>query len=172
MTQIDNNIFRALSSDTRLKILECLTEKQMHISGLAKKLNISVPVVAKHIKILEGAELVDRQEFGKTHILNIKLSNIFTILDEFAAVHEIVMQRGASLLDALRSVSAVEVKRVGKSDFVVSTDGEEGLYLYEVNGKPSDETVEKCILNEDVTIEWKKMIPVTKKKLSIKIKDD
>ena len=171
MTQIDNKVFKAMSSNTRLKILQRLSENQMHISGLAKFLNISVPVAAKHIKILEEANLIERQEFGKTHIINIKLPNISSLLDRFANIHEIEMPKGATLLDALRSVSAIEVKKVGNSEFVVSTDGEEGLYLYEINGKLSNETVEKCILDEDVTIEWKKLTPVTKKKLSIKIKD-
>ncbi|MEA3295252.1 MAG: metalloregulator ArsR/SmtB family transcription factor [Euryarchaeota archaeon] len=171
MSQTDNKVFKAMSSSTRMAILEHLAVKQMHISGLAKALNISVPVVAKHIKILEEAELVERQEFGKTHILNIKTPNISSILDQFAGEHEIEMPKGATLLDALRSVSAIDIKKVGNSEFVVSADGEEGLFLYEVNGKPLDKTVDKCILNEDVTIEWKRLIPVTQKKLSIKIKD-
>jgi hypothetical protein len=81
------------------------------------------------------------------------------------------MPKGATLLDALRSVSAIDIKKVGNSEFVVSADGEEGLFMYEINGKPLDKTVDKCILNEDVTIEWKRLIPVTQKKLSIKIKD-
>jgi len=171
MSQTDNKVFKALSSSTRLEILEHLAIKQMHISGLAKALNISVPVAAKHIKLLEEAGLVDRQEFGKTHILNIKTPNISSILDKFAGEHEIEMPKGATLLDALRSVSAIDIRKVGSSEFVVSADGEEGLFLYEVNGKPSDKTVDKCILDEDVTIEWKRLIPVTQKKLSIKIKD-
>ena len=41
----------------------------------------------------------------------------------------------------------------------VSTDGEEGFYVYEVDGKFSDKTVEEYIFHEDVVVEWKKLFP-------------
>ena len=49
----NDNIFRALSSPTRIKALKLLSNKEMHLSGLARELDISVPVMSKHIKILE-----------------------------------------------------------------------------------------------------------------------
>lgn len=170
MTQKDNIKFRAIGSPTRLRMLEILAEKEMHISGLARELDISVPVAARHVNILEDAGLIQRKEFGRTHILNIKLNNIYNVLDGFASEHEIEMPKGKNLLDALQVVSAVELRKVGSSEFVVSTDGDEGLYIYEVNGKLSDKTVREYVLEHDVTLEWKKLTPVTKKKISIKVK--
>ena len=38
-------------------MLRSLLKKEKHITGLAKELGISVPVTAKHAKILEGAGL-------------------------------------------------------------------------------------------------------------------
>ncbi|MCG2738084.1 MAG: helix-turn-helix domain-containing protein [Candidatus Methanoperedenaceae archaeon] len=171
MTQIDNKVFKAMGSSTRMNMLQVLAENEMHISGLAKELNISVPVAAKHVRILEDAGLIERKEFGRTHILKLKTKNIYNILDKFTKVEEIEMPKGSSLLDALRSVSAVEVKKVGNREFVISTDGEEGLYLYEIDGRPSEKTVDEYLLEEDVTVEWKKLTPVTRKRISIKIKE-
>ncbi len=52
-----NDVFKALSSTTRLKMLRILAKKEMHITGLARELNLSVPVVAKHSKLLEKTGL-------------------------------------------------------------------------------------------------------------------
>jgi len=52
-------IFRALSSKTRIEMMKLLMQREYHVSGLAKALGISVPVVAKHVKILEDAGLVE-----------------------------------------------------------------------------------------------------------------
>ncbi len=171
MTQIDNKVFKAMGSSTRMNMLEVLADTEMHISGLAKELNISVPVAAKHVRILEESDLIERREFGRTHILKLKSKNIDNILDKFAKVDTIELPKGSTLLDALRSVSAVEVKKVGNREYVISTDGEEGLFLYEIDGKPSDKTVDEYLLDKDVTVEWKKLVPVTKKKISVNIRN-
>ena len=154
-----------------MNMLQVLAETEMHISGLAKELNISVPVAAKHARILEDADLIERKKFGRTHVLNLKSQNINNFFDKFAKVDNIELPKGSSLLDALRSVSAVEVKKVGNREYVISTDGEEGLFLYEIDGKPSDKTVDEYLLEKDVTVEWKKLVPVTKKKISVNIKN-
>ncbi len=142
----------------------------MHITGLARELNLSVPVVAKHAKIMEKAGLIERTKFGKTHVLGSKIKNIYSMLDELADSHEISLQKGASILEALRKVSGVELKTVGNKEFVMAIDGEEGLYLYEVNGNSPNSTTEQFKLEKNCTIEWKKLIPVTRKKIFVKIK--
>jgi DNA-binding transcriptional ArsR family regulator len=52
MSQLDNKVFHALGSDTRIRMLEFLDEEERHISELARMLGISVPVAAKRISIL------------------------------------------------------------------------------------------------------------------------
>ena len=165
-----NDVFKAFSSTTRLKMLRILAKKEMHITGLAKELNLSVPVVAKHSKLLERANLIEIRKFGKTHVLGSKIKNMYGMLDELADLHTIDLQKGASILEALKKVSGVELKTVGDKEFVMAIDGEEGLYLYEVNGNSPNSTTEEFKIEEDCNIEWKKLIPVTKKKIFVKIK--
>ena len=165
-----NDVFRALSSNTRLKMLKILAKKEMHITGLARELNLSVPVVAKHAKLLEKADLIEIRKFGKTHVLGSKIKNMYSILDELSDSYEVKLQKGASILEALRKVSGVELKTVGDKEFVMAIDGEEGLYIYEVNGNSPNSTTEEFKLEKDCTIEWKKLIPVTRKKIFVKIK--
>lgn len=165
-----NDIFKALSSTTRLKMLRILAKKEMHIAGLARELNLSVPVVAKHANIMEKAGLIERTKFGNTHVLGSKIKNMHSVLDELADSYEIKLQKGASILDALRKVSGVELKTVGEKEFVMAIDGEEGLYIYEVNGNSPNSTTGEFKIDKDCTIEWKKLIPVTRKKIFVKIK--
>ncbi|MEL4305585.1 ArsR family transcriptional regulator [Methanococcoides sp. LMO-2] len=171
MSQIDNKVFHALGSDTRIRMLELLDESERHISELARELEISVPVAAKHVKILEEADLVERRIFGKTHVLKPNRENIYLAMNVFAPTKSIEVEKGTSLLDALRGVAAVKVKKKGDREVIVSTDGDEGLYVYEINGEFSEKSVQNCIIDEDTTIEWKKLEPVTKIKLDIHVKE-
>ena len=164
------NLFKAISSDTRLSILEILSEGDKHISGLAREIGISVPVAAKHVKVLEKAKLVERKKFGNTHMIGIKLNNVYSFLDHFAENRRLEVDEGTSLLEALKSVTAVEVRKMGDRVKVVATDGEEGFYVYEVDGKFSDKTVDEYTFYEDTIVEWKKLIPITKKRLFVNIK--
>lgn len=163
-------LFKAISSDTRISILERLSEGEVHISGLARELGISVPVAAKHVKILEEVELVERKKFGNLHIIAINLNNVYSLLDQFAENNTLEVDKGTNLLEALKTVAAVEVTKVGDMTKVVSTDGEKGLYLYEVDGKLPEKSVDKYIFEDDVVVEWKKLVPVTKKRLFVNVR--
>lgn len=50
--------FSALASETRLKIIELLGEREMNIRDLAQMLGLSSTIVAKHVKILESAQII------------------------------------------------------------------------------------------------------------------
>jgi predicted transcriptional regulator len=166
---MSNDLFKALSSTTRLRMLKILAKKEMHISGLARELNISTPVAARHVKILETACLIQVKKFGKTHVLRSKIENMDDLLNSLADTCEVNVPKGASILETLKKVSGVEVKKVREKEFVISIDGEQGFYLYEVNGKPPDTTVGEFKIEKDSTIEWKKLVPVTRKRIIVKI---
>ena len=52
------DVFKALASETRLKILKLLAEGGRNINELGNALQINLPTVSKHIQILENAGLV------------------------------------------------------------------------------------------------------------------
>jgi len=168
---MSNDIFKALSSTTRLKMLKTLAKKEMHISGLARELNLSAPVAARHVKILEREGLIERKSFGRTHVLKCRMENMENMLNALADTCEVNMPEGASILEALKKVGGVEVKKVRDKEFVIVIDGEHGLYMYEVNGKPTDTTAEDFKIEKDATIEWKRLVPVTRKRIIVKIKN-
>lgn len=163
-------MFKTLSSKTRRDILKILMREEMHISGLAKKIGISVPVAAKHVKILEEKGLIGRRRFGRTHVLHAKKERLYKALDEFGERIDIKVEKGSNLLDALKKVSGIEVKRVSEREFVTSIDGEEGYYIYEVNGELPMIPMEKYELKEDIEMELKKLVPVRRKRMYIKVR--
>ncbi|MGB3907742.1 MAG: ArsR family transcriptional regulator [Methanomethylovorans sp.] len=165
-------VFSALGSDTRLKMVEKLCEREMHISELARELDISVPVAAKHATILEDAQLIERKVYGKTHVLKLNNKNIISALDVLAPTRTIEVAKGTTLLEALKKVAVVEVRHDDDFENVVSTNGEDGFFVYEVDGKLPDKTVKNCIFEKDAIVEWKKLEAVTKLKIYIKVKDE
>lgn len=55
---LDKETFRALSADTRIKILKTLNNRRHTQSELSAGLNLSVPTVKEHLDALEKAALV------------------------------------------------------------------------------------------------------------------
>lgn len=162
-------MFKTLSSETRRKMLKILARKEMHISGLAREIGISVPVAAKHAKILESKGLIERKKFGRTHVLRARLEKLYEALDIFSESFDVKLSKGANILDALREVSGVKVEKVGEREFVTSIDGEEGYYIYEVNGKSPNISMNKFVLDRNAKVELKKLIPVKRKEMNIKV---
>ncbi|MFQ6051306.1 MAG: ArsR/SmtB family transcription factor [Candidatus Hydrothermarchaeota archaeon] len=164
------NLLKALSNETRRKMLGILARKEMHITGLANEIGISVPVAAKHVDVLEKAGLVERKKFGRSHVIRANLSKQYQALDMFAESVHVEVPKGTSVLDALRKVSGIKLRKVGDREFLASIEGEEGFYIYEVDGKTPDIGMDKFELNKDSKVEIKKLVPVKRKELIVRIK--
>lgn len=184
MSTIDNNepedtehldrlkLFNALGSETRLRMLEKLTEGEIHIPELARELDISVPVAAKHANILEAADLIQRKVYGKTHVLQFNDRNLFKALDIFAPAKTFEVKKGTTMLEALKKVAVVEVRDRRGQDNIVSTNGEEGFFIYEVNGEFSDKSVSNFTFENNSIVMWKKLEPVSILKVKVKVKEN
>ena len=68
-------VFKALSDVTRLKIVEMISEKEMCVYDIFQKLNISHPAVSHHLKILKQAGLIVGRKNGKWVFYSINDSN-------------------------------------------------------------------------------------------------
>jgi len=150
-------------------MLKLLMKTDYHVSGLAKALGISVPVAAKHVRILEDAELVNRKTFGKTHVLTVNRAKLYDAMETFSEDYEIEARKGTSILDALKDVAGVGIKKIGDKEFIASIDGEEGFYIYEVNGKPPDMPINEYTMEQGGEIEIKRVVPVLKKRVKVTV---
>ncbi|MFW6120013.1 MAG: metalloregulator ArsR/SmtB family transcription factor [Petrotogales bacterium] len=165
----NNKIFKALSSKTRIKILKTLLNREIHISGLARELGISVPVISRHIKLLENVGLVKKRVVGNVHLLSMNVGNLEEVLEPFTEEAKVEINNQESLLDAIKQLPGVEIQKVGQSQYVTSIDGEQGYYIYEVDGIPPKIPIDEYKPKKDVILQLKKLVPVNKKKIRITI---
>ena len=163
-------IFKALSSKTRVEMLKLLMKEEYHVSGLAKALSISVPVAAKHVRILEDVELVESKIFGRTHVLNVNREKLYEAMEAFGEEYEIKIRKGTSIVDALKEVAGVGVTRIEDKEFIVSIDDDEGFYVYEVDGRLPNTPINEYKMEKDGEIVIKRLVPVLKKKVKVKVK--
>lgn len=167
----NDGLFRALSSSMRINILKKLVQKEMHVSGLARELGISVPVTSRHIKILEGAGLINKKIFGNTHILSTKFKNLEAAFEPFIQESSIELDKKKSIFDALQQIPGIEIKKVGNNYYIKSIDGEDGYFIYEVDGKLPKKPIDEYKIEKNVTLDLKKLVSVKKKKINVNVKN-
>lgn len=59
---IDKQVIKALSVKSRLHIIESLQEKPKTLSDLAEELGLKAPTISEHLKELETAGLIEKEE--------------------------------------------------------------------------------------------------------------
>jgi DNA-binding transcriptional ArsR family regulator len=89
--------FVALSDATRRRILERLARGEARVTEVAAAFPISLNSVSKHIKLLERAELVERQVIGRDHYLRIRTETL-------DAAHEWIDEKRAFWKAQLRAL--------------------------------------------------------------------
>lgn len=67
-------LFKLLSDENRLKILNALSEKDMYVELLAERLQLSAPTVSFHMKKLQTAGLVDARREQYYTVFSIRRS--------------------------------------------------------------------------------------------------
>lgn len=67
---------KALSDETRQKILEMLQEREMCVSDIVESFNISQPTVSHHLNILKNVGLVESRKEGKLVFYSINQENV------------------------------------------------------------------------------------------------
>lgn len=164
------DLFQVLRSRTRRDILKALMKREMHISGIAREFGISVPQASKHCRLLVEKGLVEKRTFGRTQVLRAKPDTLYRILEYFSDETEVEVPEGSNIIDALTQIAGVKIERRDERGFVTKIDGEEGFYIYEVNGRAPDVPMDRFRIKEDLTVEVKKILYVKKKKLDIKVK--
>jgi DNA-binding transcriptional ArsR family regulator len=166
----NNSLFYALSSESRIRIIKKLASKEIHLSELSRELNLSKPVVSRHIKILEKAGLIKRRVIGNVHLLSANIKTIEKAFEPFIEESKIEIEKNTTIFDILRQLPGIETKSDGKNQFITSIDGDGGFYIYEVDGKIPKKAIDEFKPDDNSTINLKKLVPVSKKKIKIDIK--
>jgi DNA-binding transcriptional ArsR family regulator len=163
----NKNIFKALSSTTRIQIIKALIKRETHLSELARELKVSVPVLSRHVKILEAVGLLKKRIVGNAHLLSVDLTGIEEVLQPFIEENEVKIQKKESLFDAIQQLPGIEIKKIDKKQYITSINGEKGYFIYEVNGVSPRVPIDQYTPTKNVVLELKKLVPVNKKKIKI-----
>ena len=59
-----SRVFKALSVDTRVRIVQMLKERNLCVGALAARLGVSSAAVSQHLRILRDADLVVGEKHG------------------------------------------------------------------------------------------------------------
>ena len=93
-----DRVFHALADATRRDILLRTLERQHSVSALARRYPMSFAAVQKHVAVLEGAGLVNKQRKGREQLVR---GNVDT------------MRRAYRLLEQLEGVWRGRIDRIG-----------------------------------------------------------
>jgi DNA-binding transcriptional ArsR family regulator len=73
--QLDS-IFHALSDATRRAILRDIAGVEKTVSEIAKPYPVSLAAVSKHLKVLEAAELIEREKRGSYQMVRLNAKTL------------------------------------------------------------------------------------------------
>ena len=73
-----SDVFSALGSPTRLRIVELVseTERPLHIKAVAQVLKKDYAAVYRHVKVLEKSGLVGVYEVGRSRVIYLKNADL------------------------------------------------------------------------------------------------
>ena len=71
-----NKVFAALADPNRRRVVELLHEKDSTLLELVKSFSISFQALSKHIKILESAQILEKEKQGKYRILKLNRNSL------------------------------------------------------------------------------------------------
>jgi len=69
------HVFKALSDDTRLRIVNLLLQREFCVCEIQDILRMSEPRISRHLKILKDAGLIECRKEGKWYFYKILHSN-------------------------------------------------------------------------------------------------
>jgi len=103
------NIVKALSDETRLRVIKLLEERELCVCELIQVLNMSQPRISRHLSVLKNAGLVDDRREGKWVYYslcngsdNAEIKAILKAMSSLANDNPVVKQDKKNLKEAVR----------------------------------------------------------------------
>ncbi|MET3930347.1 DNA-binding transcriptional ArsR family regulator [Lysobacter sp. OAE881] len=96
-------VFRALADPTRRAMVRNLARQPRSVGELAEPFEISLAAASKHIKVLEGAGLVQRDVQGRTHVCRLDARPLHAGMEWMRHYEQFWNQRLGALEDLLRA---------------------------------------------------------------------
>ncbi len=88
-----STVLGAISHPSRRAILQRLADGPARVTEIAAPFEMSLNAVSKHLKVLEGAGLVDRQVQGRDHVIRFRGQPLRLVSDWVHAYQEFWTER-------------------------------------------------------------------------------
>jgi DNA-binding transcriptional ArsR family regulator len=75
------DVFQAIADPTRRAIIGLLSEKPLHLNGIASHFDVSRPAISQHIKLLEDCGLIEIQQQGRERYCQIRPEQLKEVAD-------------------------------------------------------------------------------------------
>lgn len=105
VTEINNDIFRALADPTRRAILDMLRKGAQPVNEIARSFPVSRPAVSKHLRLLREADLVTGSKDGRRQLYRINPAPL-AALDQWLEDYRRFWQHSLSRLKTFAETEA------------------------------------------------------------------
>ncbi len=98
-------LFRALADPTRLAVFECVARREMTVSDLTRRFDVSQPAISQHLSALHASGLVSQRKEGRYVYYRAKPDGIKPLvnwLSHYRAFWKERMPRLRTLLKAMK----------------------------------------------------------------------
>jgi ArsR family transcriptional regulator len=99
LQQFKAELFRALSHEVRIRVLEELRNGELSVGDLQERLKVSGPNLSQHLAILRTQNVLTTRREGTTVIYSITDRRIENLLDDARAIFEEQLAVSSALLD-------------------------------------------------------------------------
>lgn len=83
-----DKVFKALSDESRRRIISMLMEKEMSVNEIARDFNKTQPCISHHLEVLKNADIVEVRKEGKFSIYSINMTSIQYIINWFIGLKD------------------------------------------------------------------------------------
>ena len=95
-----DSIFKSLADPIRRDILGEVTSRELSVSELVQKYDVSFAAISKHLKVLEKAQLISKRKEGKKHMVSLVPATLKSA-DDYLEQYRMIWESRYSKLDAL-----------------------------------------------------------------------
>ena len=96
-----DRVFHALADTTRRDILARAIEREQSVSALARRYEMSLTAVQKHVAVLERAALVSKQRSGREQRVAANAQTLRKATKLLAAFEQLWIQRATNIAEIL-----------------------------------------------------------------------
>jgi len=77
-----SELFKALSDETRIRILYLLSQRELCVCDLAFLLEMTLPAISHHLRFLKALRLVRSRKDGKNVFYSLEDNHVLALIDQ------------------------------------------------------------------------------------------